>query len=74
MTVLGVLETIAHLIAVKGNIDRGDLAKGLPDCHVVEVGSTRIYVVLLLLRHISEAEGFKKGSITQKITSSSSAS
>ena len=39
LAVLEALEAIAPVIAVKGNIDRGEWAKGLPDARAVGAGS-----------------------------------
>ena len=41
MAVLEALEAIAPVIAVKGNIDRGEWSKGLPEAWAVKAGSVR---------------------------------
>lgn len=43
--VLDALEAIAPVAAVRGNMDRGEWTKGLPDARVVEAGSVRLYVI-----------------------------
>jgi hypothetical protein len=48
VSVLEALEAIAPVAAVKGNIDRGELADGLPEVRVVEAGSVRICVIHIL--------------------------
>jgi hypothetical protein len=45
LAVLEALEAIAPVIAVKGNIDKREWAKKLPDVRVVEADSARIYVI-----------------------------
>jgi hypothetical protein len=44
MDVIEALKAIAPVIAVKGNIDKGEWAEGLPEAREVEAGSVRIYV------------------------------
>ncbi len=44
-SVLEILETIAPVFAVRGNIDREEWASSLPASRLVEVESVRIYVV-----------------------------
>jgi uncharacterized protein len=46
--VLDALGAIAPVIAVKGNIDRGEWARGLPEARLVEAGSVWIYVTHIL--------------------------
>ncbi len=43
--VLKALEQIAPVKAVRGNVDRGEWAKKLPETEVVEIGKTLIYVL-----------------------------
>jgi putative phosphoesterase len=43
--VLDALQTIAPLVAVKGNVDRGRWAKPLPDTRALKVGGARVFVV-----------------------------
>jgi len=43
--ILAALRDIAPVIAVKGNIDTGEWASGLPATAVVETGRVRIYVL-----------------------------
>jgi uncharacterized protein len=43
--ILTALRTIAPVTAVRGNVDRGDLARALPGTAVLEVEGTRIYVL-----------------------------
>ena len=43
--VLDGLRRIAPVVAVRGNNDRGDWARSLPDTEVVEVGSTSLYML-----------------------------
>ena len=61
MSVLKALETIAPVAAVKGNIDRGQLADDLPEVRVVEAGSVRICVIHIVenLKLNPVAESFK---------------
>lgn len=61
MAVMEALEAIAPVIAVKGNIDRGEWSKGLPEARAVEAGSVRIYVIHVLkdLKMDPVAESFQ---------------
>ena len=43
--VLDALRAIAPTVAVRGNVDTGDLAATLPETEVVEVGRTHLYVL-----------------------------
>jgi uncharacterized protein len=43
--ILESLRTIAPVIAVRGNVDKGDWAAGLPETAAVEADSTWIYVL-----------------------------
>lgn len=43
--VLESLRTIAPVVAVRGNIDKGEWTKDLPTFQVVEVAKTRLYVI-----------------------------
>jgi putative phosphoesterase len=43
--ILDQLRDVAPVVAVRGNIDRGDWADGLPATAVVETGTARIYVL-----------------------------
>jgi putative phosphoesterase len=43
--VLAGLERVAPVQAVRGNVDRGDWAAGLPRTRVVEVGGLHLYVL-----------------------------
>ena len=43
--VLDTLHTIAPVVAVRGNNDKGDWAQSLPDWEVVEVGEVSIYML-----------------------------
>lgn len=43
--IIAELQTIAPVVAVRGNIDKGALASTLPATAIVEAGSTRIYVL-----------------------------
>lgn len=43
--VLAALRQLAPLYAVRGNVDRGDWAAGLPETEVVSVGDSLIYVL-----------------------------
>ena len=59
--ILDELAAIAPLHAVRGNIDKGALARRLPETEVVEVGSISIYVLhdLAQLDLKPEAAGFR---------------
>jgi putative phosphoesterase len=39
------LEAVAPVVAIRGNVDRGDLARSLPDTQVVEVEGFLIYII-----------------------------
>lgn len=39
------LEEMAPVVAIRGNVDRGDVARSLPDTQVVEVGGRLIYIL-----------------------------
>ena len=39
------LEAVAPVVAIRGNVDRGDLARSLPDTQVVEVEGRMIYII-----------------------------
>ena len=43
--VLEALGAVAPVVAVRGNVDRGEWAQGLKDTEVVEVGRFRLYVL-----------------------------
>ena len=43
--VLDTLNDIAPVVAVRGNNDKADWARSLPDCEVVEVGGVSIYML-----------------------------
>jgi putative phosphoesterase len=43
--ILEELETIAPLVAVRGNVDRGVWARDLPDSQVVEVDNHLVYIL-----------------------------
>ena len=43
--ILESLQSIAPVIAVRGNVDTGEWASGLPETAVVEADSTQIYVL-----------------------------
>jgi putative phosphoesterase len=43
--ILSQLEAVAPLVAIRGNVDRGDIARALPDTQVVEVGGQMIYII-----------------------------
>jgi putative phosphoesterase len=44
-TIIDELRTVAPVIAVRGNIDKGLLAAQLPETAVVEAGRARIYIL-----------------------------
>ena len=58
--ILATLETIAPVVAVRGNVDRGTWARKLPETEVVEVEQVRLYVLhdLALLDLDPAAAGF----------------
>ena len=39
------LEAVAPVVAIRGNVDRGELARSLPDTQVVEVEGSLIYII-----------------------------
>jgi putative phosphoesterase len=43
--ILEKLSTIAPVTAIRGNIDKGDWARGLPETQVIELGGVLIYVL-----------------------------
>jgi uncharacterized protein len=43
--ILGRLSTIAPVIAVRGNVDKGTWARKLPETEVLEIGGVSIYVL-----------------------------
>lgn len=43
--IIDALKVLAPVVAVRGNIDRGDWASALPDTAVAQAGSTFIYVL-----------------------------
>lgn len=43
--ILSRLEEVAPVVAVRGNVDRGDLARSLPDSQVVEVEGELVYLL-----------------------------
>jgi putative phosphoesterase len=45
VAILDALRAIAPVTAVRGNNDRGDAYRGLPDTDVLEVGEALIYVI-----------------------------
>ncbi len=45
LAVLETLRTIAPVIAVRGNNDKGDWAESLPDWEAVEIGAVSIYML-----------------------------
>lgn len=59
--ILDRLRELAPVTAVRGNVDRGQWAKSLPDTEVIEVGSTSIYMLhdLGTLDLKPEAAGFR---------------
>jgi len=59
--ILDRLRAIASVTAVRGNVDKGAWARGLPESEVVEIGGVSIYVVhdLARLDLKPEAAGFK---------------
>jgi uncharacterized protein len=50
--VLEALGSIAPVVAIRGNNDKGEWARGLPDREVVDVGEVRIY----LLHNVKEID------------------
>ena len=43
--ILEALEEVAPVVAIRGNTDRGDLARALPDTQAVEVGGHILYII-----------------------------
>jgi uncharacterized protein len=43
--VLEALRAVASVVAVRGNVDRGEWARGLKDTEVVEAGESRLYIL-----------------------------
>ena len=43
--ILSQLEGVAPVVAIRGNVDRGELARSLPDTQVVEVEGLLIYIL-----------------------------
>jgi len=43
--ILGALEGLAPVVAIRGNTDRGDLARALPDTQAVEVAGHILYLI-----------------------------
>jgi putative phosphoesterase len=43
--VVQALESVAPVIAVRGNVDRGEWAETLPESRVVAIGSARVFLV-----------------------------
>ena len=46
--VLAGLERLAPVVAVRGNVDRGEWAKELPEKRMVEVGEIKLYLLHIL--------------------------
>ena len=44
-SILEALETLAPVVAIRGNTDRGDFARGLPDTQAVEVAGHLLYIL-----------------------------
>lgn len=44
-SILEALETLAPVVAIRGNTDRGDLARALPDTQAVEVAGHLLYIL-----------------------------
>lgn len=63
--VLDGLNTIAPVVAVRGNNDKGDWAQALPDWEVVEVGAVSIY----MLHDVKEIEISPSGAGFQVVVS-----
>jgi putative phosphoesterase len=63
--VLDTLKTIAPVVAVRGNNDKGDWAQALPDWEVVEVGNISIY----MLHDVKEIEISPSGAGFQVVVS-----
>src|SRR5688572_33501770 len=45
LQVLEQLRSIAPVVAVRGNNDKGDWANGIPETEVAQVGSVQIYIL-----------------------------
>lgn len=60
LAILDALKKIAPLVAVRGNMDRGEWADALPKTGVVEIGQTALYVLhdALALDLAPDAAGF----------------
>jgi putative phosphoesterase len=43
--IIGQLSTVAPVVAIRGNVDRGECAQRLPETAVAEAGPTLIYVL-----------------------------
>ena len=63
--VLDTLNTIAPVVAVRGNNDKGDWAQALPDWEVVEIGNVSIY----MLHDVKEIEISPSGGGFQVVVS-----
>ena len=63
--VLDTLNTIARVVAVRGNNDKGDWAQALPDWDVVEIGNVSIY----MLHDVKEIEISPSGAGFQVVVS-----
>ena len=63
--VLDTLNTIAPVVAVRGNNDKGDWAQALPDWEVVEIGKVSIY----MLHDVKEIEISPSGGGFQVVVS-----
>lgn len=61
LDVLRALETIAPVVAVRGNNDKGPWAEALPETSVVEVGRMSIFILhdVKTLDHDPQAAGFR---------------
>jgi putative phosphoesterase len=62
---LDTLNTIAPVVAVRGNNDKGDWAQALPDWEVVEIGNVSIY----MLHDVKEIEISPSGGGFQVVVS-----
>ena len=63
--VLGTLNEIAPVVAVRGNNDKADWARSLPDWEVVEVGNVSIY----MLHNVKEIDISPSGAGFQVVVS-----
>lgn len=43
--ILARLEEVAPVVAIRGNVDRGEVARSCPDTQMVEVGGHLIYII-----------------------------